>query len=102
MMPAIQADSITQWRPKIGDSGFEVEWCADLPVNEYGDCEPDLATYCTRDFRTIDEARQCAKQVFPQCVIGEVRITPFTIECLFDGVRIPQREYTGDGEFYHG
>lgn len=74
---------------KLGDRMFEVEWCSDLPVNEFGDCEPDLATYVIERFATIDEARMCAADRVKDDVWGVVTVTEVELSDPF-GDKIPR------------
>jgi hypothetical protein len=87
--------------PQLGDTAFEVEWCTDLPVNEYGDCEPDLATYKVRYCTTLEVARATARRVLSEAVCGDVRITPVTLTDPFgDNVRRTFLwEPSGDSEY---
>lgn len=87
----------------IGESGFEVEWCSEIAIDEYGDRDLDRDTYNFRDFRTKAAAMKFAKQIFPTDQNGAVRITPFTIEQLSDEWPYGRsKEYAGDSEFYEG
>lgn len=52
---------------KLGDRGFEVEWCTKAYVDpETGDGNPDNDEYARRFVRTLDEALEQAKEVYPQ------------------------------------
>jgi hypothetical protein len=59
------------------DSGFEVQWCVDCPVDEAGDCYPDQGDYKTQDVETLKEARKLAFVVLPLDFFGQVSIRPF-------------------------
>lgn len=91
-------------KSKLGDSGYEVEWCSKLGRTEDGEeFDPDQNEMHFRDFSTLDEARAFAKEIFPQDQYGSVRITPFEIMPLSDTwPHGSYREYTGDGEHYEG
>jgi hypothetical protein len=88
-------------RWKVGDSGWEVEWCTDLPEHPDapGEADWDRATYEFRDFRDKAAAEAFAREVYPKCKIGSVRITPFTNAISTDP---SYRKYTADSGFYEG
>jgi hypothetical protein len=95
------------WR--CGDEGWEVEWCKDMP--SYPDdpmtCDPDNAEYVTKDFRTEEEARAYAIEVYPRDQNGAVSITPFVLEklCEDDPFHVRYncaKEYTADSDYYEG
>jgi hypothetical protein len=95
------------WR--CGDTGYEVEWCKDMPCypDDPTTCDPDDATWVTKDFRTEAEARAYAVAAYPRCVTGSVSITPFVLEklCEEDPFQIPyncHKEYTADSDYYEG
>ncbi len=95
---------VGDWKPKLGDSGWEVEWCYELPLDELGDADIDAAKYKRRFFKSIELARIYASVILPQDNFGSLLITPFTVELAEDeypnaGTRI---EYTGDSECYDG
>jgi hypothetical protein len=94
-----------RWRPKLGDSGWEVEWCVEMPTypDDPTTCDPDNAKYRSRYFRTREEADAFAREVYPQCVLGSVAITPFVIEPESDEWPFGAiREYTADSDYYEG
>ena len=88
------------WEPQLGDSGWEVEWCSHLPVNEFGDADIDRAKYHRRYFQKRDAAFTFARQVLSKDVFGSVIVTPFAMEPLCNtwpyGKTI---EYTADAEY---
>jgi hypothetical protein len=92
------------WKPRIGDSGWEVEWCVDVPkIEGTDDIDMDQADYRFADFTTKEEAMEFAKAVYPQDFFGSVRITQFTIEPLSDEWPYgATRVYTADPEHYEG
>lgn len=74
-------------RPRLGDRWFEVEWITNLPVDEFGDCVPDLATYDARYCETLDVARVLAKCKAAESVDGCAHITPVELVDPFgDGI----------------
>ena len=92
--------------PELGDRAFRVEWAYELPVNEHGDCEPDLAKYRARIVATVERAREIAKQVWPEThnAYGVVEITPVEFTDPYEeNIRGTFRwEYCGDTEHYEG
>jgi hypothetical protein len=92
------------WKPKLGDSGWEVEWCADVPrIEGTDDLDIDQADYRFADFKAKEEAMAFAKEIFPRDFFGSVRITPFRIEPLSDEWPYgATREYTADCDYYEG
>ena len=94
---------------KEGDTGYEVEWCCDLPTypDDPNTIDTDNAKYVRRDFRTKEDAYAYAKKVFPKDKGGAVRITPFLLERLVDEhpFHIEHNchvEYTADSDYYEG
>jgi hypothetical protein len=88
---------------RIGETGWEVEWCSHIPLDENGDGLLDQAERHFRDFVEKSDAEAFAKEVYPLDAFGSVRITPFTIEPLADDIpHVATREYTADSEFYEG
>lgn len=96
---------------KEGDTGWEVDWCKEIPLIDYGDGESDRdldnQKRGTRNFRTREEAVTYAKEVLPKAVDGDIQITPFVLERLVDEhpFHIPHncsKEYTDDGEWFEG
>lgn len=90
---------------EIGDSGWEVEWCAEQGVDpDYPEDHcPDRDKLEFRDFTTRAAAWTFAKRILPQAATGYVRITPFIIEPLSDTwPHGKSREYTADTEYYEG
>lgn len=84
------------------DRGFEVEWCSDMPGDESGDCYPDRATYECRDFKSIEDARVFAKEIYPSDVCGSVSITEFQRVPYEPGFPATYAEYIGEPEYYEG
>jgi hypothetical protein len=68
----------TQARPKIGDTRWFVEWCVNLPIDEFGDSDVDAAEYDSDDFATETQALAKARRVFPLDAFGSVRYWPAT------------------------
>jgi len=91
------------WRklPPLGARAWAVEWCVDLPVNEFGDCEPDLATYRRKVVTSKGSAFALAKRMLPKDVIGEVSVTEAELTDPY-GDRLPWTYYwenVGDPEY---
>lgn len=89
------------WKPIIGDSGFEVEWCSSIPVDEYGDNNLDAAVYHSVYFKTEDEALTYAKSIYPKDQFGSVQITPFEIDRDEHVPTWPEWHY-GESQYYNG
>lgn len=92
---------------KVGESGWEVEWCSQLayqdPEHPEDGIDPDQCVYEFRNFRTRDAAMAFAREIFPNDQFGSVRITPFTIEALSDTwPHGRSQQFTADSEFYEG
>ena len=88
---------------RLGDSGYEVEWCSHIPELYPGEADHDNAVCHFEDFRTLEEAKAFAKKVYPQDQYGSVRITPFEIVRLSDEYPFGKtREHTADPEYYEG
>lgn len=95
------------WR--VGDSGWEVEWCYELAFYDDdpgGDVDRDRCKERRRWFRVEEEARKYAREVaYPQAVgtFGTVAVTPFVLEYLVPEERLGTHvEYTADSEYYEG
>lgn len=91
-------------KPRLGDRAFEVEWCYELPLDEFGDANLDCAKQAVRYVPTHEEALAVAKKVFPKDQFGSVRITPVEYTDPF-GDRVPSTylwEAHGESEFYDG
>lgn len=84
---------------KVGAKGFEVEWCANVPQTEFGDCDLDRADYRRRDFTTHDEAERYARAIVGSDYFGAVQITEFVYEPLCRGSQQLTKEYIGESEF---
>ena len=90
-----------QWQ--LGDSGWEVEWCESIPLDENGDALMDELPMQCRNFLDKESAIKFAKKIYPKDAFGSVRITPFTIEPLSDTWPYGRHmEYTADSEHYEG
>lgn len=93
---------------RLGCEAFEVEWCDNLPVNEFGDAEMDKATYKRRYFHSKQIAEKFARIVFQHDKFGAVQITPVRLEdplsdTEYAGIRSKFRwEPTGDSFEYSG
>lgn len=61
---------------KVGDEGFMVEWCANLPKDENGDSDYDHADYRVGYFRERDKAIAYAKKVAAKDAFGQAILTP--------------------------
>lgn len=97
----------TKQRATVGDCRFEVEWCSEIPVDEYGDSDMDAAKYHTRKFETIEQARAYAKEVFPKDAFRVVSITPveFVAYDDDDAIAYPHVgfwQHSGEPEHYDG
>ncbi len=98
----------TMKRPWLeGDTGWEVEWCSVLPVDENGDADRDSATHVARYYRDKAAAEVYARKVYPKDQFGSVAITPFVLERLCEDHRFDiehncRLEHTADSEFYEG
>lgn len=89
----------------VGDAGWEVEWCKELPCypDDPDTIDRDNAVMVTRCFDSREEAYRYAKEVYPRDQFGAVAITPFSIEPLSDEWPYgAYREYTADSETYEG
>lgn len=62
-------------RPTVGDRKWQVEWCAGIPKDEYGDSDMDAADYRRSCFKTHDEAIAFAKEKLPLDAFGSVAVT---------------------------
>ena len=97
----------TKQRPRIGDEHWEVEWLAEIAIDENGDHDPDRSTYTFRYFKNESKARAFAREIYPQSKSGAVRITPerFVPYDEGDALRFPHAgfwEATADPEWYEG
>lgn len=93
--------------PRVGDEAFEVEWCSDLPRNEYGDADMDRAVMHIRTFKTKGAAMRYARQVYHRDAFGSVSITPvrFMPYDADDAARLPTIGFwdsCGHTEHYEG
>lgn len=79
-------------------SGFEVEWCENVPTFPDGSSDIDAIDWLRRDFSKQDEAVAFAKDRLPFDGFGSVRVTPFEMEEIEPGACAYHREYTGDSE----
>ncbi len=90
------------WIPKLGDSGWEVEWCIYIHVVD-GEREPDLDKYRKRYFKRKSEAERFAREIFPDDLNGTVQITAFRIEPLSEDWPHGQTiQYATDSFWYEG
>jgi hypothetical protein len=84
-------------------NGYEVEWCAGVPVDEEsGDADLDRADMRIEDFADIKAARRFAKKKLKEDWFGSVRITPFALEPFEPGYPGLTKEYTGEPEYIEG
>lgn len=63
-------------KPKVGDTAFEVGWCAGIPKDENGDSDHDRADCRYARFKTHEAAVKYAKEVLPKDAYGSVSVTP--------------------------
>lgn len=98
---------MTTRKPTVGDRRFEVEWCSEIPVDEYGDSDMDRAKYHTRKFEDVDLARAYAREVFPKDAFGVVSITPVEFVAYDDDdaeayPHVGFWQHSGEPEHYDG
>jgi len=86
---------------KNGDTGFEVEWCKEIPKDEHGDADLDQAKMVIKDFPTHELAMKYAKEVHPQNQFLDTRITPWEVRPVADYPELLDCHY-GESEFYRG
>lgn len=79
-------------------SGWEVEWCANLPRNEFGDADIDNADFRTRDFSEQAKALDFAREMLSKDAFGSVRVTPFEMEEYEPGCGAYHKVFTADSE----
>ena len=93
-------------RWKLGDGGWEVEWCSNLPrcEDDPESCDHDQATYEFRDFRNQQEAMTFAKEIYPKDQYGSVRITRFVLDWAIPGDPHCgiEKQYADDADYYDG
>lgn len=92
----------TQYR--LGDHAYEVEWCTNLPVDEFGDSDLDAAEYVHVICPTRKAADAKAREVYPQDQFGAVRITEVELVDPY-GERIRRTyvwEAIGHSDHYEG
>ena len=93
-------------RPELGQTGFEVDWCYELPlIDGSTDADMDNQKRHVVVCPTMEKAMELAKKVYPLDKFGAVLITPveykdpygdgiwqtYTWECIGDPI-----EYSGD------
>lgn len=78
--------------------GWEVEWCSELPIDEFGDTDMDRAVMCFRDFQTLEAARKFAKRILPKDQFGVVTINEFQMIPFEPGYPPTDRDYIGRAE----
>lgn len=92
--------------PQLGDEGYEVEWCSEIPlIPGTTDGDLDKAKYHRKVVRTKAEAWKLAKEVYPRDAFSSVRISPVKFSDPYDmGIRHTFKwEYEDvDGDFYEG
>ena len=90
--------------PELGQRGYEVEWCHDLPTLEDGFADMDAAKYFSKVLPTREKAMAFARNVFPHDQFGAVTITPVEFTDPYgDNFRHTFRwEPCGDAEYYEG
>lgn len=95
----------TKQSRRLGDRGFEVEWCTKVFVEDDG-CtgNPDRDTYKRRVVETRDQALALAKEVYPEDGHGCVVVTPVEwVDPYGDGIpRTFHWDYCGDSLHYSG
>jgi hypothetical protein len=79
-------------------SGWEVEWCSELPLTPEGETDHDSATFRIKDFADHEAAIRFAKQILSKDQYGSVRVTRFHQEPYRDGYPGSFREYDGESE----
>lgn len=75
-------------RPTKGDTGFQVEWTTDVPVDEYGDSSPDSGVIHAKTFAGEAAAVRFARSVHHLDYWGCVSVTPVVYE---EGDYVPGR-----------
>jgi hypothetical protein len=74
--------------------GYEVEWHADCPRDEFGELDIDRAETHLDVFATLEEARTWAKQKLNEDCFGSVLIRDFAfVEYDDEGLPVFCREY---------
>lgn len=94
----------TQKRPRVGDEAYEVEWCANMPLDENGDCDFDAAEYHAEMLRTHTAAHNRAKEVLPLSCHGVAMVMPMRFAAYDDEdahlrPHVGFWEATGDAEY---
>lgn len=101
IMKAQKKQTDVSFSPKLGESGFEVEWCSKLPKTDWGDADFDQATYEFKRFRSKADAWAFATTVYPTDCLGAVRVVPFVYQPFEESKWTGDFEY-GESEFYEG
>lgn len=78
---------------------YEVEWCADCPVDECGDAVIDNADYRQKYFSTRKQADIYARQIAPLDWFGAVKITECHRELYEHGLPGSYIEYDSEPEY---
>jgi hypothetical protein len=87
--------------PPLGSRAYSVEWQTNVPVNEFGDCEPDRGDFNMKVIKTKGPAFAYAKRVLPEDYWGSVVITEVELTDPY-GDELPWTyywEYVGDPEY---
>lgn len=92
---------------RVGDVAWEVDWCSEIPVNEFGDGDHDGAVRHVRRFKSRDAAMKYAAEVYPKDAYGSVIVTQQRFEPYDerDAKRYPWVGFwdcVGDSEYYEG
>lgn len=96
----------TKRRPRVGDTAWHVDWCADLPWDpETESCDIDRADYRTEVYWSQAAAEKRAKAVLPKDAFGSVKVTPVELQAYdaADAIRYPHVgfwEPIGDSEYF--
>ena len=85
----------TDRRPRVGDVAWEVDWCASIPLDEFGDSDLDGADHRSEGYGNRTAAVERGKCVLPLDAFGVVRITlvQFAAYDDADALRYPHAGY---------
>lgn len=91
-------------RPRVGDQAWHVDWCANIPLDEFGDADIDRADDRCEVVPSRSEAERRAAEVLPRDAFGQVSITPveFVAYDDEDSIRFPRAgfwEPTGESKY---
>lgn len=101
-----------QKQPQLGTRGWKVEWCAGVPLDEFGDAILDAGDYRREVFADREAADKRAREVYPNDFFGSVQITPVELidpyADIHEGTMRRTRpehyqwEVVGESEYYDG